>query len=187
VTEPVAQGKYAARFEVRPGDNPVCCGDRAEISTGTAETEGMERYYEWWTRFDKSFPNASWQAVAQWHSGIDGVPPVAFYAEDGRFRMQTWPRDGGGNNLGGPHELWNVPLQRDSWYHIVMHVKWSSDDKVGFIEMNVNGKQVVPKAMGRTMLPGSGNYFKQGYYRAFGIGQTGVIYHDGFRVTQVSP
>jgi hypothetical protein len=34
----------------------------------------------------------------------------------------------------------------------------------------------------RTTYPGIDNYFKQGYYRQFGISQTGTVYHDGFRM-----
>jgi Polysaccharide lyase len=180
---PVAEGKYSGRYEVREGDNPVCCGSRAEILVQTSEDEGDDRWYTWATLFDDSFPtNGGWQVVTQWHSGIDGVPPMGFYAENGTYYLRT-SSDTSGNGI---KRLWETKFQKNVWYRIKLHVKWSSNSSVGFVEMWVNGQLVTPKTFTRNMYSGSGNYFKQGYYRQFGIGGTGVVYHDGFRATQVN-
>ena len=82
VTDPVDQGRFAGRFEVRDGDNPIGFGDRAEVQLATDESEGDDRWYAWSTMFDRSFPTSdAWQVVTQWHASSDGPPPLAFYVE----------------------------------------------------------------------------------------------------------
>ncbi len=54
----------------------------------------------------------------------------------------------------------------DAWYDFVLHVKWSSDPSVGFVEVWVNDEKVVPKTAAATLFPGTGAYMKQGYYRS---------------------
>jgi Polysaccharide lyase len=184
VAAPAAEGKFAGRFEVREGDNPVCCGSRAEMLVSTGEKEGDERWYTWATLFDDSFPtNNGWQTVTQWHSDSDGVPPMGFYAENGVYYLRTTDGNSSGSGI---RRLWETKLQKNHWYRIKIHVKWSGNASVGFVEMWVDGQLVLPKTFTRNMYPGQGNYFKQGYYRQFGIGGTGVVYHDGFRATQVN-
>ena len=64
VTDPVNQGRYAGRFEVRDGDNPIGFGDRAEVQLETGEHEGADRWYAWSTMFDPSFPGGdAWPVV----------------------------------------------------------------------------------------------------------------------------
>ena len=71
VRSPVRQGRYAARFEVRRGDNPIGFGDRAQIQINTGEREGQVRWYSWSTRVARDFPRyGAWQVLAQWHAGI---------------------------------------------------------------------------------------------------------------------
>jgi hypothetical protein len=71
----VREGGYAARFEVRNGDNPIGYGDRAEVQASTGESEGKERWYSWSTKFDATFPSyTNWQVVSQWHANADGPP-----------------------------------------------------------------------------------------------------------------
>jgi Polysaccharide lyase len=184
VASPVAEGKLAGRFEVQQGDNPTsCCGDRSEFLISTNEKDGDERWYTWATLFDDSFPTGGgWQVVTQWHSAVDGVPPMGFYAEDGTFYLRT-SQDTGGNGI---KRFWETKIQKNVWYRIKLHVKWSSNASVGYVEMWVNGQLVTPKTFTRNMYPGNTNYFKQGYYRQDSIGGTGVVFHDGFRATQVN-
>ncbi|HWH13646.1 MAG TPA: polysaccharide lyase [Miltoncostaeaceae bacterium] len=192
VTSPVAQGSHAARFEVRQGDDPInSSGDRSEVSIDTLDTEGQERWYSWAVMFDQSFPNAGgggWQVVTQFHSQRSGgQPPVAFYAENNVFRLQVWPKNGDGSSASGPKTIWSTPVQRNVWYRMQLHVKWSGRDDTGFVELFVNGQPAGQKTYIRTLYPGYRNYTKLGYYRSDNISQTGVVYIDDFRATQVSP
>ena len=62
----------------------------------------------------------------------------------------------------------------------VLHVKWSSDPKVGFIELYHDGKIVIPKKYVATQFSGQRNYLKMGLYRDASISPEGIVYHDGF-------
>ncbi len=190
VGSPARDGRYAARFEVRDGDNPIGYGDRAELQSSTGESEGDERWYSWSTMFAADFPRSSaWQVVSQWHANADGSPPLAFYAENDDLVLTANRMAGPGSPLGAVR-LWRGPLRRGTWNDIRMHVKWSGSDSVGFVELWIDG---VPQKLDdgttrravRTLYPGVGAYFKQGLYRQSGVGGTGVLFHDGLRVSAV--
>jgi hypothetical protein len=188
VQSPVRQGKFAARFEVRNGDNPIGYGDRAEVQVGTNESEGAERWYAWSTMFASDFPRTSaWQVVSQWHANADGSPPLAFFAENDSLVLEAHRFSGPGSPI-DIKDIWTGPMRRGQWQDIVIHVKWSGSDSVGFVELWIDGVQQrfddgSTRRYIRTLTPGVGAYFKQGLYRQSGIPGTGVIYHDGFRMS----
>ncbi len=187
VRDPVDQGEFAGRFEVRDGDNPIGFGDRAEVQLSTNESEGDERWYAWSTMFDPSFPDSdAWQVVTQWHASSDGPPPLAFYVEDEQVLLQTNPYEGDGTTS-GPVTHWSAPLDRGEWRHFKMHVVWSADAEEGLIELWVDGERATPAIPAQTLRPGESVYFKQGYYRRSGEPETGIVYHDGFRTSAAGP
>lgn len=193
----VRQGRFAARFQLRQGDQPagLCCGDRAEVSGegATAANEGDDLWYQWSTRFGGDFPtNAGWSVFSQWHAESDGSPPVQFVsraADPGRLSLylSTWNSPG---NPGPTFTPWGVPLARDVWNDLKLHIKWSASDSIGYIELWLNGAPQTftaapcagqTRCMVRTLMPGGGGvYFKQGYYRDPAIGAPGTVFHDGF-------
>jgi hypothetical protein len=188
VASPVRQGRYAARFEVRNGDNPIGYGDRAEVQTATGESEGQERWYAWSTMLAPDFPRSSaWQVISQWHANADGSPPLGFFVTNDSIVLKAHRYSGPGS-LMGITDVWTGPARRGEWQDILMHVKWSGSDQVGFVELWIDG---VPqrfddgstRRMIRTLTPGVGAYFKQGLYRQSGISGTGVVFHDGFRMS----
>ena len=177
VDSPTRQGKHALRVEVRQGDNPLAgaSGNRAELVYEPAEAEGNDRYYSWSTMWATDFPSAAtWQAFTQWHhTGDTGTPPLEMYVNGETMYMAI-----GANET----VVWTHPLQRGAWHDFVLHVKWSSDPGVGFVELWYDGKQELQKTSGATMYPGQGNILKQGLYRNDTIAQVGVLYHDGMTV-----
>jgi Polysaccharide lyase len=196
----VRQGKFAARFELRHGDRPGCCGDRAEVSghaatpaAATRAEEGDDLWYQWSTLFDDNFPaGQGWSVVSQWHAKADGSPPIALANPAGDrwgIVLRTWNAPG---DEGPRFTPWSAPIIRGVWNDIKAHIKWSASDDVGFIEFWLNGAPQTftdtpcagqTRCMVRTLVPGGGGvYFKQGYYRDSSIGPTGVVYHDGFSV-----
>jgi len=188
VRGPVRQGRFAARFEVHDGDNPIGFGDRAQIQIGTNEREGQTRWYSWSTRVSRSFPRyESFQVLAQWHAKADGSPPVGFFAEgdDLVLRLHRTALPGQVINV---VDAWRGPLLRGSWQDIKMRVHWSGDDRRGWVELWIGGVRQrfddgsIQRRI-RTMYPGIGNYFTMGYYRQSGLPQPGVVFHDGFRMT----
>jgi hypothetical protein len=193
----VRQGRFAARFELRHGDDPagICCGARAEVSGEAAVRagEGDERWYQWSTRFGDEFPaGEGWSVLSQWHADVDGSPPVAILANvtANQWGIVLTKWNSPGDQDPPKFSPWSTPVVRGVWNDIKMHIKWSTRDDIGFIELWVNGAPQVftaapcaqqTRCATRTLMPGGGGvYFKQGYYRDSSIVPTGVVYHDGF-------
>jgi hypothetical protein len=170
VTSPVRQGKYALRVEVRNGDF-VSSGNRAELVRTVRDKEGDDRYYAWSTMWPMDYPSeATWQLFTQWHhDGSSGSPPFEMYVNGETMTLRVMAST----------VLWTAPLSRGKWHDFIVHVKWSSDAKVGFVELWYDGVNVLPKKMTATMYAGQDNYLKMGLYRNSTIKPTGVIFHDG--------
>lgn len=172
--DPVREGNYAARFEVRPGDNIGNTSPRAELANFLHEQEGEERYYRWFTYFDPNFPTNyknSFVTFTQWRAMDESDDLSAFMVWGDKIQLR---QEG---------TRWSAPLVKGVWHEFVFHVKWSPDPDVGFIELWYDGELVMPKINVETMAgtPGNAvsNYVKQGLYKADEI-PTGVVYHDGF-------
>jgi hypothetical protein len=173
VTSPVRQGKYALRTELRPGDFSNN-GNRNEVVWGTPQTNGMDRYYAWSTMFTAEYPRESkWQVFTQWHhSGLSGSPPLEMDVYLDEIRLVT----------GGVTTQWSAPLVRGVWHDFIVHVLWSSDPNVGFVEFWYDGSKVMEKKLMATAYSGQDNFFVQGLYRDASIQATAVVYHDGTTV-----
>lgn len=190
----VRQGAFAARFRVGPGDVPGRSGERAELVLSQALTagyEGVEAWYAWSTFFPPSFnpvPNSTWNIFTQWHeTNPDGCRPnLALHVNTKqpvpRIRLQV---RGGGLDVstcapGGERSWDTVPLEYGRWYDFVAHVRWSSELRSGFVQLWIDGKEVVPKTPAATLYVGQGVYLKQGFYRA-PDGRVSTIFHDAAR------
>jgi hypothetical protein len=190
IASPVHQGSRAAKFTVRYGDLHSN-GERAEVlynPTGGEAREGEERWYKWWTMFDASYPShPAWQLFTQWHhSGSSGSPPVEFLVNGEEIRFST--RECG--SCTATVRVLDATLDRGVWHEFILHVKWSSDAAVGFVEVWYDGSLAVPRTNVTTLYPGQTNYLKQGLYRkANTIAADGIVYHDGMikSATPLSP
>ena len=184
----VREGGHAARFEVRSGDNPIGYGDRAEVQASTGESEGKERWYSWSTKFDMSFPRyGAWQVVSQWHANAAGSPPISFMAENDDLVLRAH-RYSAPSVLIDIVDVWRGPMRRGQWQDIKVHVKWSGSDSTGFVELWIDDVRQAfddgtRRRYIRTLYPGYGAYFKQGLYRLGGLSAAGIVYHDGFRMS----
>ncbi|HEY8209271.1 MAG TPA: polysaccharide lyase [Myxococcaceae bacterium] len=170
VSSPVHQGKYALKVLVKHGDNPIhASGHRNELFQKGGTEEGAEAYYRWSTMFADDFPSAKdWQLFAQWHQPEDccGSPPIQFYVygEEIRFTVSS-----------AQTQVWRTPLKRGVWHDFVLHVRFSDDAKVGFVELWYDGQHVLDKTYAATRANG---YLKLGLYRSTSITQDGVLYQD---------
>jgi Polysaccharide lyase len=194
VTSPVRQGRYAAKFVVRPGDDPIhSTGERAEIYLDTSLTRatiGREQWWGWSTMFPKAFkpsPKSSWNIFAEFHrTSARCAPPLSFEVNDAvtpaRLNFQAWGGPLDPTTCTNPYrKKWNfAPLERNRWYDFVFHVKWSPDPRVGFVQVWVNGEEVVPKTHTATMYTGQGIFLLLGFYRA-PSSVTSVVFQDGMR------
>src|SRR5256885_7924869 len=73
-------------------------------------------------------------------------------------------------------------LRRGHWHDFVMHAKWSSDPSVGYLEIWIDGVNVLPKHMASNKYPGMQNYLCIGLYRNVHIGDPNLLYPDGTHV-----
>jgi hypothetical protein len=188
VSNLVRQGRYAARFEVRSGDNNVGgsgSGERAEALIPASQTgagEGVEQWWAWSNYFPADFASGGgkWNFFTQFHhTGSTGQSNVEFTVADQKTLMLiTNSGDPSSNTVERNFNL--APLAKGRWYDILFHVKWSSNPNVGFVETYVNGSKVVPRTSLATLYPGQSVYLKQGFYRA-ACSCTSVVYLDGTR------
>jgi polysaccharide lyase-like protein len=190
IKSPVRQGRYAARFVVGPGDDPInATGERSEVYVATGEKEGTESWWAWSTYFPAGFHpniNGSMNIFTQWHhTGTRCPPPVTFEVDNTRSPAKLKLRAWGGRlptSCEPPSKrAWDfATLRRGRWYNFVFHVKWSSNRSIGFVKVWVNGRVRVPKIHTATLYEGQGVYLKQGFYRAPSSLTTTII-HDGMR------
>lgn len=175
VTDMVREGRYALKATVRQGDDPIgASGNRNELLYISEEKTGSTYFYKWSTLFPKNYPlSDGWQVFAQWHQeGCCGSPPLEFFVRGDRMHLRVGGAD-------GPIP-WEGPLSRGEWHDFVLQVKWSSNPKVGFVQLWHNGKLVLPKTMGATQFSSEMNYLKLGLYREDTIKPEASVYHDGF-------
>ncbi|TSC22983.1 polysaccharide lyase [Corallococcus sp. Z5C101001] len=175
VTDVVRDGRYALKATVRQGDDPIgASGNRNELLYVTHETQGKEYYYKWSTLFPSSYPvHDSWQVITQWHQeSCCGSPPLEFFVRGDQIHLRV-----GGDTA---PVLWQTSIDKGNWHDFVLHVKWSSDKKAGFVELWHNGKHVLPKTYGANQFGKELNYLKMGLYRDDAIKPEASIFHDGF-------
>jgi hypothetical protein len=77
--------------------------------------------------------------------------------------------------------IWQkAPITRGAWHDFVLHIKWSANSSVGFVELWYDGVKVVPKRFVRTLYnSGDTNYLKMGLYRDAITNPIQVLFHDG--------
>jgi hypothetical protein len=195
VTSPTHNARYTARYRVRPGDDPIHSrGERAEARASQKQTGGYESkqyWYAWSTLFPMGAglpPSAeSWNIFTQWHqTESDGCPAnIAFQADTSHSppAIKLRVRGGALHDCRAESDLLRrpAPLQLGRWYDFVVHIKWSSEPSLGFIEAWIDDEKVLPKTQTATLYRGQGAYLKQGFYRAPSLLTTNV-YHVGTRV-----
>ncbi|PTL81741.1 carbohydrate-binding protein [Vitiosangium sp. GDMCC 1.1324] len=175
VSSPVREGRYALKATVHQGDDPInASGNRNEVLHMGREEPGSEYFYKWSTLFPSSFPRSpKWALFTQWHhDGNGGSPPLEFYVVNDTLTLRVGGSSG--------KIVWTSPLQREHWNDFILHVKWSPDPNVGFVELYHDGKVVLPKMKLATQYSGQRNYLKLGLYRDESIAPEGVVFHDGF-------
>jgi hypothetical protein len=214
--DPVNGPPKMFRYEVKWGDNFPNESDVRCLSSGPWRIwrdNGDEAWYRWYTLQPPDWVGnyPKWDQLYDW-------PKVKHDAGVGmHFHHEPF---GGGTEPGSApiytgadnDKLWLAlidqatsttrkaftlaPLKRGHAYEWLFHVKWSWDEKVGFIELWLDGELVIPKYTTHTMYPQTRIYPAMGLYRNYNIGghtdqngnpliwrtdaKPGVVYPSGF-------
>jgi hypothetical protein len=197
VSSPVAQGNQAYKLTVQDGDNSY--GERCELGQGNPGRTGFPLFHdgdERWISFQVYLPDSypietpNWNVMFQIHQqGDGGCPPISLNVEDGQFKLYNSATP---QYVLNTTEKWHAPAQRNRWAKFTMHIKNSTDDNTGFVELfgDLDGqgqKLLMPKTYMHTMTIGSDgapmtNHARIGIYRNPKIQGTASIYFDGFTI-----
>ncbi|HUI92035.1 MAG TPA: polysaccharide lyase [Chitinivibrionales bacterium] len=209
VTSPVRQGQYAARVEVRPGDDPInSSGERAEVlvmsdAAGTAmyeaEASGTQ-FYAFSVRLDTSWQapaadaDGAWAIIFQLHGPdvLAASPSVAVSVQD-RFSvdLNSGDLDSAGKSLRWKsYPLSSSGLDLGHWVDLVLQTKFAKDFTGSVTawrrdEGQADFSQVlalvnVPTLQYKSSLGGVGNhYWKHGFYRSKQTTITNILWLDG--------
>lgn len=189
VDHPVSQGSKSYRVELRQGDNPSGC--RATVASGMTSQKGWSPVHlikngdEAFYGLSVFLPSDSfktvdkWRLVLQFKGNHTGSPPVSLNVKGDHWLLNNRP-----TSSSGEKHLWQHAFRYNEWEKFMMHIKWSTDPKVGFVELMYNGQVVLPKFFTSNVHVYNGqpvvNFVAMGIYRDASIATTDVIYHDGF-------
>jgi polysaccharide lyase-like protein/thrombospondin type 3 repeat protein len=184
VTNPVAEGSHAGRFEVRHGD-VAAGGNRAEVTVTHYNNSGANRSFQlgeepwvcqWIYIPDGTATSSGWRILSQ--PSLNGVssPPVAVFLNTGPLAFRV----GHGNS--STTDWVSAPIQRNRWYHLKVRMRLGTSASTGWVEVYLDGVQqtltggVTRRA--RATYENGRAYTKAGLYRSNAITQTDVVYLD---------
>ncbi len=188
-TAPVRQGRYAALFNLREGDEAVQGRQKVEAivsSDSSGAVEGNTAWYGWSTFVPNDVSSSSPVAFTQWKpegTGGCGLPSnVTFQLNpDGQSEIAV---SGSGSSeycsVGSTKTLPLGNLNKGSWNDFVLHVRWSANDGRGFIEVWQNDQKLVSRTRMATLHNGHAAALAIGAERDAGPGNV-TLYHDAMR------
>jgi hypothetical protein len=190
VTNPVRDGHYSVALtltgETTPEDG-ICCGTRNEILPRFRDVqEGDDLFFGFSSYLAPGFPTSvGLQVITQFKQNFDGSPPLSLNVEDRQYEIE-----GGYGHPAGPNVFSRQigPAVTGLWVDWVLHVRFSADPRVGFVEVWQNGALVLPRFQpdSGTLYPGAGDragsYVKTGPYRDPTIRDPGTMYLDDWRI-----
>ena len=192
VTTPVRCGNYAARFEIREGDEAgVIGGYRSEIHEILHYIAPVksELWYGFSTFIPMDWPDLDNRTViTQWHATPDPgevwrSPPLAIRYSGGQLtvtgRYSTEPIQT--ENNGEMLDLYTHPgpFEKGIWHDWIFHIKWHYQND-GFVEAWLDETQVIDYQGPIGYNDFLGIWFKWGIYRD-DHPTPQVIYHDEYR------
>ena len=194
VTSPVRAGKYAAKFTVGDGDTSAKCNDvptdnpRAQLVSDDLFKNGDDYYIGMSTFFPADFPEPTdWFQISEIYGPpFGGSPSMGIDMEGNRIVLARDETHG----YDTPWVMTRDVAKGKSWEDLVLHIKFSNDPAVGFVEIWHNGVKQTFKdgsqklfyatlAEGINWEPGGFNSMFTNLYRSSDskLG-TVTIYHD---------
>jgi len=197
VISPTSQGLNAYRLELRDGDDSY--GERCELGQANPPRsgfplfeEGEERWIAFQVRLPDDYPveTSRWNVFHQLKQiGGMGTPALSMEVRDGKFHLMNSSNNG---ESCCTTTRWSGPAERHRWVKFNLHVKFSPNPAVGFVELygDLDGsgqKLLMQKTNTHTMKrDGSGDavpsHSRIGMYRDSSVSGTSHIYFDGYTV-----
>lgn len=186
VRAPVRDGNYAARMLLL--NENVWPNGLRRVEVGytppKASFENSERYYAFSVRTDTDVPLVPTidNTLAYFESSPTYKQVMALTTTGGKVSFVT--------RL--PNKVhWTGPFAPGTWLDVVLHVKWSADPTVGFVELWVDGERVLPKTLVQTMYTAGGqtdpNFFHAGLlHRDFDTDPQAVFFDRILEGTQLT-
>jgi hypothetical protein len=142
VTTPTPPGyRYAEKLAVADGCAGAGGDPRFDSISPNLFANGDDAYIGFSTYFPSGFPltGTDWTCCQNWlqfaeiyGAPYNGSPSIGLYARDSKL---AFGRDATHNN----DTPWTAPFTTNTWYSITLHVKFSTDPSVGFVELWLNG------------------------------------------------
>jgi hypothetical protein len=146
-TTPFASMPYGFAYsnEIRNGDNPAGYGERAEIAEGNPTrlsledrlfNRGQDRWIAFPFKLGSNFPinTKSWNVLAQIKQLGGMGTPILSMGSDERGEVGLFNSDTN-HESSGNITRWHGPVKLGQLNKIVLHVKFSPDPTVGFVEL----------------------------------------------------
>jgi polysaccharide lyase-like protein len=162
-------GKTAVRLHTEPGDSRVNGSDdweRNDLALSPEATDCDEGREAWWAHsvlFPNDYVIAPGGAVVMdfHHTGSGGNANFHFNSTPRGLRLHGF---GGSSSNPVEYRVELGPLERNVWYDLVYHVRWSSKAD-GFMTAWMNGKRVL-SYRGPTLYRGMRCYLKLAHYHS---------------------
>jgi hypothetical protein len=161
------KGTYSMKLKVKDSDVSPCTytsNPRAQVEKTGLFAEGSERWIGHSTFFPANFPTigtSHWLIFSSYgfRAPYNGSAPGKFRVRSGTSDVIEYARDERTNH----DAIWRSTITKGTWTDLVVHVKFSTNASVGFVEVYKNGVR-------QTMLNGSTRY----YYATLKPTQTGA-------------
>jgi polysaccharide lyase-like protein len=144
------QGLYAARVQLDAGDYGPSNLIRTEVGHTPASVstfQNTERYYAWSSWLSTDFPLGAFD-----HQLMFWECDAPIYQQEMSLHVSGTTVTFNTSPQGGQYQTqWTGTLALGQWHDFILHVMWSLDPAVGFVELWSDGTLVVPKFFMRTM------------------------------------
>jgi Polysaccharide lyase len=175
----VYTGKYACEITVHPDDLfGQYVQDRVDIQhQSTLTGEGQDT---WISGHYLMLADAGCRnEFAFWESNVSSTNVMDFWVE---------PKSEGGTgttiNFGvgflGATQLWSADFAIGKWHQVAIHVHWSTNAKLGSVDVWFDGQQVVTAYKAQTKADGNTLFYQNGLHRKVEEPFVDAIYFDDF-------
>jgi hypothetical protein len=196
VRDPMRQGRFAAKFIVRPGDRyGNSSGERSLAQwMGSDEREGDDYYYAWSTLFPRDWSAPpQWGIIHEWYaSGYWQAPiKVSVGADELHLTLNTGQVSEA--HPGGSYQT-HIPilstLSKGNWNDFIFHIRWSTTSGTIEVWNRVQGSgdfvktvdiQNIPTLPWKAAEAPPKMYIVHGFYRGPGSTSTAYLFDDSFR------